>query len=328
MYHARALPRATGDVVSRFILTSLRTLTIGLVLVLALGFSDAAAQELEPGAYQNAPIGVNVVIAGYGFSRGNVLFDSSLPIEGATAKLHGMLLGYVRTIDVFGRSGKFDVQMPVTWSHFEGFVEGEFRTRSPKGLADPRVRLSVNLLGSPALHLPAFAKYRQRTILGASLQMTIPVGQYDVDRAINLGSHRWGFRPEVAISQAYGRWIFEGAAGAWLFTQNDDYFGGSTLAQRPLYFGKGSAIYTFRRNVWASLSYGRATGGETELNGVIRNDLQTNDRVGATFALPAGRAGGVRFTYMSGLSTRLGADFDSIAVSYQYTWGLPRPVSK
>jgi hypothetical protein len=295
--------------------------TVLLAFALALTASNAVAQELEPGAYQNVPVGVNVFIAGYGYSTGNVLVDAALPIEGAKAQIHGLALGYLRTIDVFGRAGKFDVVLPLSTAHFEGVVAGEFRTRDPKGLADPRVRLSVNFLGSPALDLPDFVRYRQRTIVGASIQVAVPIGQYDGERLINLGANRWAIRPELGISQSYRRWVFEGGAGVWLFTDNDDYFGGSTLAQRSLYFVKGSAIYSFRRNLWASFSYGHATGGETELDGVFRNDLQKNDRIAATLATPAGRIGSLRFAYTSGLTTRLGADFDSVSISYQYSWG-------
>jgi hypothetical protein len=303
-----------------------RTVTIALALLFTV--SNAVAQELEPGAYQNAPIGVNVIIAGYGYSTGNVLVDAALPVEGAKAQIHGLAIGYLRTIDLFGRAGKFDVVIPLSSAHFEGVVAGEFRTRDPKGLADPRLRLSVNLLGSPALDLPEFVRYRQRTILGASLQVAVPLGQYDGERLINLGANRWAFRPELGISQAVGRWVFEGGAGVWLFTDNDDYFGASTLSQRPLVFAKASAIYSFRRNLWTSFSYGRATGGETELDGVFRNDIQQNDRIAATLALPAGRVGALRFVFTSGLTTRLGADFDSVSVTYQYSWGPSRRAPK
>ena len=195
-----------------------------------------------------------------------------------------MALAYLRTLSVFGRSAKLDAQLPVSWARFEGVVSGEFRTRSPQGLNDPRVRLSVNVFGAPALDLPGFVKYRQRTIVGASFQVALPLGQYDRTRFINLGAHRWSFRPEIALSHTRGRWIFEASAGTWLFTDNDDYPGGSSLSQRPLYFAKGNAIYTFRRNLWASVSYGHAEGGQTALNDLIRQDLQKNDRMGATLA--------------------------------------------
>jgi hypothetical protein len=44
--------------------------------------SVAHAQDIEPRAYSNAPIGVNFLIAGYAFTEGAVPFDASLPTLG------------------------------------------------------------------------------------------------------------------------------------------------------------------------------------------------------------------------------------------------------
>src|SRR5262249_28985443 len=197
-------------------------LTAGLGFV-AVTCGIVNAQELEPGTYQNAPTQVNVGIAAYGYSSGNVLLDASLPVEGAKATVNVVALGYVRTLGILGRSAKIDAQLPLSWARFSGFVSGEFRTRSPQGLADPRVRLLVNFIGAPALSAPEFAKYRQRTIIGASLQTVMPLGQYDSTRYINLGSNRWSFRPELGMSHAHGRLTLEFTGGAWLFTHNGDY---------------------------------------------------------------------------------------------------------
>jgi len=194
------------------------------------------------------------------------------------------------------------------------------RTRSPSGLADPRFRLSVNLLGSPALTPQEFAKYQQRIIVGASLQVAAPLGQYDPDRYINLGANRWSFRPEVGVSYARGHWILEGAGGAWLFTDNTDYVGSTTLAQTALYFATANAIWTFRRSLWLAFSYGLANGGKTRVDGAVTNELQRNDRLGATLVAPVHKSFAIRVVYTSGLSTRSGADFDSIAFGGQYTW--------
>src|SRR5262245_4486900 len=262
---------------------------VGLAAVAVLAWAlPAAAQELEPGLYQNAPVGLNVAIAGVVFSTGNVLVDASVPIEDGHARITVLGLGYVRTLRLFDHLAKFDAQLPLAWSHFTGVVNGENRVRDPSGLADPRVRLSVNLFGSPALDLPDFGKYRQKTIVGVGLQVAMPLGQYDPDRLINLGSNRWSFRPEIGLSQAVGRGrlVLEFASGAVLFTKNDDYFVGRTLEQRPLYFVKVNGIYAIRRGVWTSLSYGRATGGETLVNGALTSSLQTNNRASAIFAFP------------------------------------------
>jgi len=293
--------------------------------VLLLTSAGAAGQELEPGTYQNAPVGINAFFLNYVHSEGNVLVDATLPIEGANAKVHVYAIGYLRGLNLFGKSAKFDVGGAVSHANFQGFVAGEFRTRQPTGLTDPRVRLLVNLIGAPALDLPAFARYRQRTIVGVSLQAALPFGQYDETKLINLGSNRWSFRPEIGISHLVRRVTLEASGGSWIFTANDANYGGTTLEQRALYFLKGDVIYTFRRNLWVSANYGRAKGGETIVDGVLKNDLQTNDRGGITASVPLTKASALRFAYTNGLTTRLGADFNSIAVGYQYSWGGARP---
>ena len=297
---------------------ALRFITAAALLVLSPAV--ASAQELEPGTYQNAPTGANIAIASYGYSRGNVLFDASLPVEGAKATVNVVGLAYLRTLGLGGRSAKIDVQVPISWATFTGFVAGEFRTRSPRGLADPRVRLLINLFGAPALSRPEFVKYRQRTVVGVSLQTVVPLGQYDETRYVNLGSNRWSFRPELGMSHAHGRLTLELTGGAWFFTHNSDYVGSTTQSQTPLYFAKAGAIWTIKPGMWGAVNYGRANGGETRVDGVKTNEPQRNDRLAYTFVMPFYRRGGLRVTYTSGLSTRLGADFDSIGIGYQYSW--------
>ena len=300
----------------------LRHLAItGLALGTILTASSAFAQELEPGLYHSSPIGVNVAAAQYIYATGNVLFDASLPVEGADAETHTLALSYVRTLGFFGRNAKLDIQAPLGTGTFEGYVDGVFHTREPEGVADPRFRLAVNLIGAPALRRQEFAAYRQGTILGASLQIIVPLGQYDPERLINLSSNRWSFRPEMGLSRAQGRWFLEAVAGAWLFTDNDEYFGGTTLSQDPLLFVKGNVIRTFKRRSWISVNYGIASGGESSIDGAPPKGLQTNNRLAVTLAVPYGRSVFFKFTYTNGLSTSLGADFDSYGAGAQYSWG-------
>lgn len=290
-------------------------------IALAVWNAGGQAQELEPGLYQNAPLRMNVAMAGYTYSAGNVVLDASLPIEGAHAKTHSVALVYLRTLGLFGHSAKVDVQIPMAWGDFEGTVAGVFRTRSPSGFADPRVRLSVNLLGAPALSRSEYAGYRQKTILGVSAQAVVPMGQYDAEKLVNLGTNRWAFRTEAGLSRTLTRWFLEASTGAWFFTKNSDYYGASSVTQQPLLFVKGDAIYTFKRGLWAAFSYGLANGGETSVNGAPAANLQTNNRVAATLALPIARATSLQLKYTSGVSTRLGADFDTYGAVLQYTWG-------
>jgi hypothetical protein len=300
----------------------IRGASLPLALLILLAHSGLVhAQELEPGLYQNAPIRLNVALAGYTYSTGNVLIDASLPLTDVTARLNVLGLGYLRTMRLFGRSAKIDLGVPIIVAHFAGKLAGTDTTRDITGLADPRVRVQINLLGGPALDLPAYAKYRQGTILGVSFQVALPLGQYDRTRIVNIGANRWSFRPELGLSQRWGQLYFELAGGAWLFTHNNEFTGSSVLTQDPIPFIKGNAIYTFRRGLWLSFSYGYATGGETQVDGVARNDLQVNNRVGVALALPLGRGSSLKLVYNNGLATRIGGDFDSYSVVYSYSWG-------
>jgi hypothetical protein len=152
---------------------------------------------------------MNFLVAGYAYSEGGLLFDPSLPIEDAQLETSSEILAYVRTIDLWGKSGKFDAVVPCTWLSGSAKLDGQPVQREVNGFADPKFRLSVNLTGAPALTLKEFKDYRQDLIIGASLQVSAPMGQYDNTRLVNISSNRWWFKPEVGVSKALGPWILE-----------------------------------------------------------------------------------------------------------------------
>jgi hypothetical protein len=284
--------------------------------------SEVTAQELTARTYANAPVGLNFAGIGYGLSSGSVLVDPSLPIDDLDADLRTLLLRYTRTLDVFGKSGKVKVILPYSWADFKGvLVGGERRQREVSGLGDARLIFEVNVVGAPALDRREFAAFRQKTIVGMSLGILLPSGHYNPDKLINLGGNRWSCRPAVGVSRAVRKWVFEVAATAWLFADNDDFFGGVTLRQDPIYELQAHAIYNFRPGLWLAVSGGYADGGETTVDEEIRNDLQNNTRSGVALAYPLSRRQGLLFTWSTGLATRIGADFDSYAVAYQVMWG-------
>ena len=70
--------------------------------------------------------------------------------------------------------------------------------------------------------------------------------------------------------------------------------------------------------MWAAADGIYYTGGRTRVDGVLKNDLQQNVRAGLTFALPIQHAQSLKFQYARGAITRVGGDFSTIAVSYQF----------
>jgi hypothetical protein len=290
--------------------------------VFAFGIlSVGQAQEIEPRAYSNAPIGVNFLIAGYAYTEGAVPFDASLPVKNANLKTSSAVLAYARVIDLSGKSAKLSAIVPYTWLSGSAELAGEPVDRNVSGFADSRFKLSVNLFGAPALTLQEFKDYEQDLIVGASLEVFAPTGQYDPSKLVNIGTNRWSFKPEVGISQALGPWTLEFQTAATLFTDNDDFFRGNTRSQDPLYSMQGHVIYAFRSGIWGSLDTTYFFGGRTTLNGKLNEDLQQNWRVGGTLAFPVDIHNSVKLYASSGVSARTDNNYDLYGIAWQYRWG-------
>ena len=200
-------------------------------------------------------------------------------------------------------------------------VAGQPRERNVSGFIDPRFRFSVNFYGAPALSVQEFADYEQDLIIGASVQVSAPLGQYDKDKLVNLGNNRWFVKPDIGISKAWGGLSLELSQGVYIFSKNDDFFGGNTLEQDPLFTSQAHVTYSFGRGIWAALSFTHDYGGRTMINGVQSDDLQQNSRVGLTLALPVNRNNSFKLYASTGTHTSNGTDFDLAGIVWQYRWG-------
>jgi Putative MetA-pathway of phenol degradation len=302
----------------------LRCSRIGAVLAVtafALKAWEARGQDLEPRAYSNIPVGLNFLIAGYGYSVGGVVTDPSFPLEDGDVQIHSTVLAYARAVDVWGTSGKFDVVLPFAWVSGTATFRGQPREREVSGLADPRFRFSVNLYGAPALSLQEFANYKQDLIIGASLQVSAPLGQYDSSKLLKIGTNRWSTKPELGVSKALGTLTLELDAGVTFYTNNDDFLNGMTLEQDPIYAVQGHLIYNFGAGVWGALDATYYTGGRTTVDGVKGDNLQENTRLGFTVALPVNRHNSIKLYASTGVFAHTGSNFNTGGIVWQFRWG-------
>ena len=282
--------------------------------------STTSAQELVPAAYTPAPYGVNVLNLAAIYNSGDLAFDPSGPIEDASARIYISTLGYIRTLNVAGRSANIGVIVPYVLGHLEGLYLGEPAFADRSGLGDLGVRMAVNLFGAPAMSPKEFSTYRARTLIGASLIVMAPTGQYDPTKLINIGTNRWAFKPEIGVVHVMGRWAIDGYLGGWFFTDNTDSFGGMTLERDPIFSTQFHVRYLFRPGLWAAVDGNFWLGGQTAVNGAVNDDEQRNSRVGATMSIRLARGHGLRVAISRGAVTRIGGDFTSIGVSYSYSW--------
>jgi len=287
---------------------------------LALFATASIAQELEPRAYSNAPIGTNFALAGYTHLSGQVLLDPSLPVDDVQASIDVYSFGYARFFALAGRTASFAAGLPYIEADLRGQVQDSPAEVHRAGWGDLRLRGAINLFGHPALEPAEFARQPEALAAGASLSVVAPTGQYESSRFINIGQNRWAFKPEVGVSYPIGNWFTEAAAGIWLFTDNDDYRGGQRRSQEPIYVYQLHAGYNFRRGLWLAGDYGYYIGGRTTVNGVENDDAQRNSRVGLMLSLPVASGWSGKIGWSKGTVVRAGGDYRILSLALQYRW--------
>jgi len=291
------------------------------VLLAASPLASVFAQDLEPRLYTNVPLGINFLGAGYGYSEGNVLFDPTVALENAAIEIDGPVLGYGRSIRLGPFSGKVDGAIARVCLDGSADYQGEHVTRNVCGSTDARARVTVNFLGAPPLARQQFASYRQDWVFGASLQMGLPVGDYDPARLVNIGANRHSAKLEAGVSKNLTHWLLEISLAETIYEDNTDFFGGGVREQESITSLQGHAVYRFSSGIWLALDATRYHGGQTTTNGVRSSDLQSNTRLGLTASLPINAKQSVKVAASTGVSTRTGTDFDTVAAVWQYAWG-------
>jgi hypothetical protein len=296
--------------------------------------STTRSQDLDPRSYTHTPVNVSIFVAGVGLNYGNVLLDPTLPIKDLQVNVQTPSIGFGRTFGFYGKSAQIFAALPFSWAKAEGTVNGQYQNLTRTGFSDARLRFSVLLKGAPALQVPEYMKRaavmkKRETIIGTSLSVNLPIGQYYNTRLINLGTNRFAFKPELAISQPIAKkWLMDMYAGVWLFTNNNQFFPGEAQRkQEPMCALQFHLSYNLSLKAWVAINATFYSGGNTSVNGIANKDRQNNLRLGGTIVVPTGKFSSLKIAASSGAIVAFGADFTTISVGWQRSF-LPKPKAK
>src|SRR5580700_11891229 len=159
-----------------------------LVSIVAVA-AQVAAQDLAPRAYVVTAVHSNAVTITWGFYTGGLDFNGTVPIGNARGTYYVPIFSYYHSLNFFGRSANFTGALPYAVGNFQGAVSGQSRSIYRSGLLDSTFRFSVNLLGGPAMQPKEFVKWKQKRLLGVSLKVVAPTGQYRGTKLINWGGN-------------------------------------------------------------------------------------------------------------------------------------------
>jgi hypothetical protein len=292
------------------------------ILLIFTGYR-LSGQDLDPRAYVRLPVGTTSLVSGFVYSYGDIVSDPSLSIKNVHANVESFSLGVLRAFNLAGLSAQALVALPYSFAEVSGDVNEQAQRVTRTGFADTRLRLAVLFKGAPAATVMQMRQSNTpKTILGASLNIVAPTGQFFSDKLINIGTHRWSFRPEIALSQPIGKkWLADVYAGLWLFTNNKTFYPGESLrTQAPMGSFQGHISYNIKPTLWVAFNTTYYVGGTSSVDGVPNKDQQSNVRIGWTAVFPTGKMSSIKLAGSTGAIVRIGQDFTTLSVAWQKAW--------
>lgn len=302
----------------------MRHIVFSLICAAALSAAApyALAQDVEPRALSPAPVGTNIAGFTLAHSFGAVLLDKTLQVDNLDGSTFSLVPSYSRYINLFGLTGRATAALPLATGEWDAIVgQDTFETNiSRTGLGDGVASLLVLLVGAPAMAAAEFRDYNRKTIVGFNLRVSVPTGQYDPDKLVNLGSNRWKVAPAFGVSHRMGKFTADGYAAMWLFTDNTAVLGDNVQSQDPLFAFQLNLAYKFKPRLWLSAGARQTTGGKTTVNGIAKNDPTKNTRLGLILGLPVAQRHNIKLIWTTGARTTVGGDFDTLIVQWFYVW--------
>jgi len=298
---------------------------LAMIAVLLSGAGAACAQEVEIRRWNQLPVDQNFAVFSYARTSGEISVDPALGVEDATVDVDTWVLGYIRTFGMFDKTARAEVRQSFQDGTWSGLLRGAPKSVEREGPNDTVFRLAVNLIGGPPLSGKAYADWRasvsEETILGVALAVSVPTGEYFSDRLINLGGNRYSLRPQLGLQHRDGPWVIEATGTAFLFGENDDFFGGQRLTQKPLFSLDGSIEYDFGPGVWLSAGGAIAAGGRSAINGVEKNDERLDVGWLVSGGVPLTRALTFRASYIGTQNLNdFGLAAHTVSIGLQTSW--------
>ena len=293
-----------------------------LALVVSCIPEQLYAQFTSARSYDNTPVGVNQFELDYAYARDNASIDTSLVVGNAQLNLNQGTINYTRYFSVFHRVAWFEPSVPL--AGLNGSVTGTSIQGSVSGAGDSSYEVAMLLKGGPALSVAQFADYKQTTTVGVSLTITAPTGLYNGNKVLNLGSDRWSFKPEFAVSHPFGpeqKWEVDAYVNAYFFTDDTSFRGREVLRQQALPGLEGHISYSFTNNFWVSVDTRYSFRGKTFVDGVDQHDGQQNFILGNEANVSLNPQNSLLFEFAKALVHQNGPARKGFAVKYIYSWG-------
>jgi len=295
--------------------------TVILNIIILLSSFNLFSQDVEPRRWNSLPLGTNAIGGGYAFTFGDTNFDPILEAEDVTIEFNSFIVSYVRPFKLANKLARIDVLLPYTIAKWEGLLSGNPAKVKRNGLSDPRIRLSMNLIGSPPSGPKELQEYLVahpiNTTVGVSVAIRLPIGQYYDDKLLNLGDNQFKIVPQIGIVHNRGKWSYEFTASGIFYTKNNDFLNVNEKKQDPTLGLQAHIIRKFKPGYWASISSAYGLTGQSIINSEPISDERIDIIGSLAFGFPVAKMQGMKIAYfLSDTMTDIGANTNTFALGW------------
>lgn len=261
---------------------------LGLLLPAA-----ARAQGDGPRSQTLLPTGYNFVVPAYLRLSGDYDFSGTILQPNSDIKSDIFVLTYMRAFGIGGRYAQIWINPMFGSINADVSVLNRTVNVNTSGLGDAIVSFKYGLVGTPARGIPEFVKQPQTFQLSGFVSATVPVGSYDRDELLNLGTNRWAVRVGAPMVMPWGSntahaTFLEVFPSVSFFQDNNEPTGhASVKSQDPLFQLETHLSHNFNPKFWMSGDLRYFGGGETATDGIPddNNISETGAGVSGGYAL-------------------------------------------
>ena len=303
---------------------------LAAAIALAVFCPLLAFGQVPPRFYWKSLAGANAVPVIYQDISGNFnpLDPAHMVSPEATIDAEVVTAGAAMMLPLFDRTAT--IALLETMGRLSSTTEagGETAGERARGYGDPMLEFGLNVIGPSALmNIPDMIRYEPKFSLDLIADLYFPVGEYDSERALNLGQNRWYGRVGAPIVWQFGAWVpgqrttLELLPSLWLFGDNTDFLG-ETLSTDPTFQLESHLTRDLTGSLWASLDATWKTGGESTVGDGEEGEPIDTLGIGLTLGYQVNDNLGFTVGYMSSINDSDPGDLqmDIFRVSLTYGW--------
>ncbi len=200
-------------------------------------------------------------------------------------------------------------------AHLDGDLDGDGvpddGDLSASGLADPVLLATVWFVNDA----------QSKTWLGFTPFLTLPIGSYDKDKALNMGANRWALKPEIGFVKGFGSTYLDLTAAYEFYGDNDDFGSASvTREQDPLLTLEAHLSHDITKSFYIAAEYFYHWGGETTVDGAEQNDDQSNHAWQGTLGFGIADNYQLLLQYRNDFLVKSGPKTDTLGARFLYAF--------